>query len=223
MRISIISDTHCQLSAVRGDPADILIHCGDFTFRGNDAEIAEFVSDLTDISDSYGQILLVAGNHDWMCQVQRGKFERYLEQVPNAIWLQDKSVELHGLKFFGTAWQPYFMDWAFNVYRGDLLREKFSIIPDDTDVLITHCPPFGILDETPGGELVGSAELREKIEQIRPVVNCFGHIHHSRGWMEKFGTTFINASICTERYKPTNKPVLIEIEEGKLIKIYETE
>jgi Icc-related predicted phosphoesterase len=98
--------------------------------------------------------------------------------------------------------------------RGAELAEKWRIIPHDTDVLITHCPPFGILDEVPRQywlENTGCEELRKRVEALRPKLHIFGHIHCSYGEEEQFSTHFVNASNCDESYNPTNAPVIIDL------------
>jgi len=122
-------------------------------------------------------------------------------------YLQDSGCEIEGVKFWGSPWQPWFFDWAFNLERGEQLRRKWALIPDDTDVLITHGPPAGILDLCPDGRRVGCGDLRLRVEQIEPMAHIFGHIHHSAGQVEPLvgrRTRFINAAICDESYLPTN-------------------
>ena len=88
-----------------------------------------------------------------------------------------KISEIDGVKFWGSPWQPAFYDWAFNVPRGRQLAEMWALIPDDTDVLITHTPPYGILDQVENGELVGCEDLREALLRVKPKLHVFGHIH----------------------------------------------
>ena len=98
--------------------------------------------------------------------------------------------------------------------RGAELAEKWKLIPHDTDILITHGPPHGILDEVPRKywiENTGCEELRKKVEEIRPKAHIFGHIHCGYGQTEKFGVKFINASNCDESYEPTQTPIVFEL------------
>ena len=91
------------------------------------------------------------------------------------------------------------------------MAKKWSLIPTDTEVLITHGPPFGILDETPTGDRAGCEELRKKVEEIHPRAHIFGHIHHFYGTAEKFGIKFVNASNCDESYAPVNAPIVFDL------------
>jgi len=77
-------------------------------------------------------------------------------------------------------------------------------IPENIDVLITHGPPFGILDKTVRGEKVGCQDLLAAIKRIKPKFHIFGHIHEDYGTVTKDETTFVNASLLNERYYYTN-------------------
>jgi predicted phosphodiesterase len=95
--------------------------------------------------------------------------------------------------------------------RGPRLREKWRLIPEGVDILVTHGPPAGILDQTPQGEHVGCADLKEAVERVKPKLHVFGHIHHGHG-MEKIGaTTFVNASVWDESFEPNNPPLVIDL------------
>ncbi|MBS1809238.1 MAG: metallophosphoesterase [Acidobacteria bacterium] len=211
-RIVAISDTHSRHQQFMDLPAgDILIHAGDATVRGELEEITEFNRWLGTLP--YKHKVFVAGNHDFL-------FERWPEVaraiMTNAHYLQDEFVMLDGLKIYGAPWQPRFFNWAFNVDRGPKIRRKWERIPDDTDVLITHGPPHGILDVvsdrwTGKAESVGCEELLPIVQQIKPRAHIFGHIHSSYGQITQHGTEFINASSCNEAYKIVHPPIVIDL------------
>jgi Icc-related predicted phosphoesterase len=131
------------------------------------------------------------------------------------------------IKFYGSPWQPWFYDWAFNLPRlGTELQEKWNRIPEDTDVLITHTPPNGYGDlvnnwKQPNTH-VGCECLISRVGEINPLVNIFGHIHEGYGVQYGGKTLFVNAAICTAGYEPTNKPIVIDLVEinGKINAIY---
>jgi len=91
------------------------------------------------------------------------------------------TVEIEGVRFWGSPWQPWFFDWAFNLERGEEIRAKWELIPDDTEVLITHGPPQGHGDMTSRGEGAGCADLLARIRQVKPRYHLFGHIHEGYG------------------------------------------
>ena len=97
--------------------------------------------------------------------------------ITNAHYLCDESLTLDGVKFYGSPWQPRFFDWAFNKDRGAPLKAIWDKIPLDTDVLITHGPPHGILDLTFDKIKAGCEELLLAVQRIKPKVHVFGHIH----------------------------------------------
>lgn len=204
MRLVFISDTHDQLDKVTVPDGDVLIHCGDLLNRGDMMELAVAGEALLRLPHKHK--IFVPGNHDWAFQ----KKERDArEKLPGVHVLIHESVTIAGLKFFGSPWQPEFCNWAFNVDRySDRLRQLWEDIPEDTDVLVTHSPPAGVLDMTPRGEAVGCYDMAARVAEILPRVHAFGHIHHSYGTYDSGITRFVNASICDEHYRPTNKPVV---------------
>jgi Icc-related predicted phosphoesterase len=206
-RIVLLSDTHNCNEQISVPDGDILIHAGDATNRGQIDEIFLFNEWFANLPHKHK--IFVAGNHDWLFE-KRPKYAQSL-LAANVIYLQDSAIEIEGLKIYGSPWQPAFFDWAFNLQRGEQLAKKWALIPEDIDVLITHGPPFGILDETPRGDFAGCEELRKRVEVVRPRLHVFGHIHFGYGAAEKFGVRFVNASNCDEDYLPTNPAIVIDL------------
>ncbi|HEX8197531.1 MAG TPA: metallophosphatase domain-containing protein [Pyrinomonadaceae bacterium] len=206
-RIVLLSDTHNCNEQISVPDGDILIHAGDATNRGQVDEIAAFNEWFSGFPHKHK--IFVAGNHDWLFET-RPKYAQSL-LAENVVYLQDSAVEILGLKIYGSPWQPRFFDWAFNLNRGGEMAEKWKLIPNEVDILITHGPPFGILDETPRGDFAGCEELRKRVEEIRPELHVFGHIHFGYGETEKFGVRFVNASNCDEDYLPTNPPIVVDL------------
>jgi len=212
MRLVIVSDTHNKMSFINLPKGDVLIHCGDFTVTGTVSEITQFNRELLRQANKFNHIIIIAGNHDLLFERQPQLARSLLDSRVN--YLQDSFCVIDGIKFYGSPYQPRFFDWAFNLMRGAELAEKWNLIPDETDVLITHGPPFGILDEVPRQyfiENTGCEELRKRVETIKPKLHIFGHIHCGYGTTEKFGVKFANASNCDESYEPTNAPVVIDL------------
>jgi Icc-related predicted phosphoesterase len=218
MRIVCLSDSHNRHAALRVPDGDVLLHAGDATMHGTAEEVAGFDAWLARLPHRHK--VVVAGNHDFL-------FEREPEAaralLKSAVYLQDSGVEVDGLRIWGSPWQPWFFDWAFNLPRGAALKEKWDLIPEGTDVLITHGPPHRILDRVAGptsrvmatvtgrGSHVGCEELREAVFRLRPRLHVFGHIHESYGQESRDGITFVNASTCNRSYRPANPPVLVDL------------
>jgi Icc-related predicted phosphoesterase len=121
-------------------------------------------------------------------------------------------VIIDGTKFYGSPWQPWFYDWAFNLQRCPEIRSKWELIPEGIDILITHGPPYGIEDLTARGDKAGCHDLLEVVEKIKPRVHIFGHIHEGYGINAIDGTTFINANSYNHNYRRLNPPVVYEFE-----------
>jgi hypothetical protein len=104
--------------------------------------------------------------------------EQVKKELTNCTYLEDCATEIYGVKIYGTPWQPKFCGWAFNLERGQQLMEKWDLIPDDTDVLITHTPPLGYGDLCATGDRAGCVDLLMSVQhRIRPKYHIYGHIH----------------------------------------------
>ncbi|WP_372371198.1 metallophosphatase domain-containing protein [Candidatus Uabimicrobium sp. HlEnr_7] len=205
IKIVAISDTHNRRPQVTIPDGDILIHAGDITSKGALRDVRRFNNYLGELPHKHK--IVIAGNHDFCFERER---EAAQKELSNAIYLQDSEIVIEGIKFYGSPWQPWFFDWAFNLQRGEEIREKWQLIPNDTNVLITHGPPLGYGDTVANGNKVGCEDLLNKVIEIKPRYHIFGHIHEAYGITKNDHTTFVNASICTLEYKPTNQPTQIE-------------
>ena len=92
----------------------------------------------------------------------------------------------------------------------DRQARNYAAIPADTDVLISHCPPYGVLDFDDGINY-GSIELLTRVKEIKPRLHLFGHIHKRHGVREDGSTIFSNGAIMNGDYTNFNLPNLIEI------------
>jgi Icc-related predicted phosphoesterase len=123
--------------------------------------------------------------------------------------LDDCGIEIAGLKFYGSPWTPRFGDWAW-MAEDEELAATFASIPVGLDVLITHGPPYGILDEVSRGENVGSCSLLEEVKRKKPRFHVFGHIHEARGYRHCEHTDFHNVASLDENYEELGEPMIIE-------------
>ena len=213
-RIVCLSDTHNSNEQITVPKGDILIHAGDATISGTAFELNKFSRWFESLP--HRTKIFVAGNHDWAFELQNESARDILPK--DVIYLQDSSAVVDGLEIYGSPWQPRFFDWAFNLNRGAEIAEKWKLIPDDIDILITHGPPNGILDLVPRkgwDENTGCEELRKRVEEIaklgRLKLHIFGHIHCGYGTLEEFGVRFVNASNCDESYQPSQPPIVIDL------------
>ena len=205
MKLVCLSDTHSLHRRIPAIPdGDVLIHAGDSLGQGT-------LENIEDLNDWLGSLphrykIVIAGNHDWAFQDTP---EAARAALSNAIYLEDSGVEIEGVRFWGSPWTPTFMNWGFMLDRGQPLHDAWALIPDNTDVLITHGPPLGFGDAVHGGSHnVGCRDLLERIDGLQLKAHIFGHIHEGYGTYQRRGTTLINASSCTEWYEPSNPPVV---------------
>lgn len=216
MRLTILSDTHTRHGLIPMEDlpgGDILIHSGDIMNSGyNKHDILSFCAWFESLKQ-YEDKIFIAGNHDRLFQNHPEDVKVWLENYPLIDYLQDSSIEVGTTNIYGSPWQPWFCDWAFNLPKnGPGLVSKWEAIPDNTDILITHGPAFGTLDTVTGRQYdnLGCELLAERIEVIKPKIHICGHIHSGYGYVFKNGTHFFNAAVLDERYEYTQKPITFD-------------
>ena len=215
MKILCISDSHNQhanmhLSHVDLSTIDTIVHAGDATYVG-EYHVYEKLSEWL-LSLKVPNIVFVPGNHDI-------SFEKVLDEAtkcfdPSIHILIDKAVTIDNINFYGSPNTPAFGEgWAFNIPRDSYeLKACWDKIPVNTDVLITHGPPLGVLDDNSRKHPCGCKLLGYRIKELPQLkAHIFGHIHEGAGKLVKDNVQYVNASICTAGYKPKNPPIVIEI------------
>ncbi|KAI6229647.1 Metallophos domain-containing protein [Aphelenchoides besseyi] len=222
IRIVCISDTHEQLAKVmdRIPNGDILVHTGDFTQYGEEAEILKFDKEIGQLPHPVK--LVVCGNHELGFddtediskrpeKIQKLGTPRGYELLKNCTVLHDKLIEVYGLKVYGSSWHPL-PGFSFSCTRGEELFEKWKKIPNEVDILLTHTPPLGHSDVFRDGVRWGDAELLNVIEKrVRPKLHVFGHVHEQNGMTTNGDTVFVNASICDHQLNPRFNPIIFDI------------
>ncbi len=222
MRISFISDTHGKHGEIDLEKelpgGDLLIHAGDFMNTGaHEYELVSFLEWFNSLGN-YRYKVFIAGNHDVIFEKNPTRVKEILSNYDRVYYLQDNWVGIvHNntkVKVYGSPWQPRFFNWAFNLDRGgDDLRGVWGKIPTDTDILITHGPPQGILD-TSGSPyfkpILGCELLKERVDKYPPKLHVFGHIHGGYGYRCTDYSCFFNASVLSEQYEYINAPIHIE-------------
>lgn len=207
MRILHISDTHgCHRRITYLPDADVLVHSGDISMYDTEQEIMDFLEWLCDLP--YTHKIFICGNHDIL--LEDAEISGF---PPNVHFLRNSGVEIDGVKFHGIS---MFINDATS---GRLIR-NYANIPEDTDVLITHEPPYGImdLDNVFSEEFIhnGSPELLQRVQGLHLRAHLFGHIHRQHG-IERLSTSagnetvFSNGAIMNDDYTNLFKPNIIEI------------
>lgn len=137
--------------------------------------------------------------------------ENIKNYLTNCIYLEDSAISICGIKIYGTPWQPEFCKWAFNLPRGKPCLEKWDLIPQDTDILITHTPPIGHGDLCCSGVRAGCVELLSTVQKrVKPKYHVFGHVHEGYGITSDGKIIYVNASTCDINYLPNNLPVVFD-------------
>lgn len=221
MIISLLSDTHNKHKHIHnkglGDlkGGDLILHAGDISSMGHKHEIIEFIKWYNQLE--YTNRIFIAGNHDWDFYNNYDEMLEVLSRYNGVNYIQDKMrIIRHGdsvINIYGSPWQPEFNKWAFNLPRnGPGLAYKWESIPNDTDILITHSPAFGILDTVEGrrNEHLGCELLTERVKEIKPKIHVCGHIHSGYGYYFDGNTHFFNAAVLNEQYIYTQKPFTFE-------------
>lgn len=203
-RIVCISDTHSYHGEKNIPKGDVLIHAGDITHKGELKIIKDFNEWLG--KQPHKHKLVIAGNHDF-CFQNEDRAEA-LKLLTNCTYLEDSQIEIDGLIYYGAPWTPKFGPWAFMEERGKKIAKHWDKINVDTDVLITHGPPYGILDKVRRGS-VGCEELDKAVDNIKPKVHIFGHIHEGYGQLYQDNVLYVNAAICDEYYDPSEHDAIV--------------
>jgi Icc-related predicted phosphoesterase len=199
MRLLHLSDTHNLHRQLNNLPAaDIIVHSGDISDAGTGKEVVDFVEWFGALEYEYK--IFIAGNHD-SC-LERKSAEGIQQFLPNnCFYLCNSGITIESLKFWGI---PFF-------FSDDISGEYINMIaqiPIDTDVLITHRPPLGILDNADNTSF-GCPGLLQKVLDICPRYHLFGHIHGAYGVIESEYITFVNASVVNQNYTQHNSPLLL--------------
>ena len=222
MKIWLISDTHQRHHLLKvPENIDMVICSGDVSnprdFVTNQHEVLNFIEWYASLPIEHKVCCM--GNHDTSVEkrlVTPGDFAS-----KGITYLEHASTKLAGLNIYGSPYTPSFgQGWAFNVKRSRL-DAYWAEIPENTDILITHGPPKGILDITPEQGLVeqcGCKALLNHVHRVKPLIHCFGHIHNvdecfnaGKLVLPNLRTTFVNASIVSLRGELINHGQIIEL------------
>ena len=213
MKLVAISDTHnLHYNFFYDIPdGDVIIHAGDFTTHGRIEEVNAFIKWFSRLPHEHK--ICIAGNHD-RCMEDMLFLEDDFENA-GITYLKNTGTSINNIKFYGSPYTPRFGNFAF-MYNRENADTIWDRVPDDTEILITHGPPRGILDLCPQGNQ-GCDELLAKTQELSKLkYHIFGHIHEGYGVDGKY----VNASnhpmlwdgskIRTEFSDKTFKPIELE-------------
>src|ERR1700733_10030158 len=206
LRLVLLSDTHqLEREIIQVPDGDILIHAGDFTF------FSKSLKAILDFNHWLGELphrcVIVPGNHEFFLESDPSR--RSL--ISNATVLINEGIEIQGLRIWGSPVTPLY-GGAFGLSSAEYRRRLYAQIPEDTDVLISHGPPYGILDSSPdSGMHSGCRELFDAVMRVRPKLHVFGHVHGAHGIFVTDHTTFVNAALLGVDGDLENSPIVLRM------------
>lgn len=200
IKVIIISDTHWNHNKLKLPDGDILICAGDICMPWHN-NLLDYIIWMSKQKHSFK--ILIAGNHDKIIQNNKSLYMNLFKKY-DIIYLEDSGFEINGIKFWGTPWTPKRLNNkndAFTLKRKDLIH-KWNLIPFDTNVLISHCPPYGVGDNNTKLYKTlpyqsGDYGLKKTISRLENLkLHIFGHQHFGRGvYKGTNNVVFINASL----------------------------
>jgi len=213
MKICVISDVHCRWKKLVIPSCDLLISCGDYSFKGESWVVKDFHKWLNEQPAKH--IISVQGNHEKWVESNFQLAKDIAEQAcPGIHFIDEGLVEIEGVKIWCSAISKFFCNWAWNRYPGEELQKHWDLIPQGVDIICTHGPCYGILDGVEkfnGTEHCGDKQLLDRVLEVKPKFHLSGHIHPGWGTHVQDGITFINAAICNDSYDAVNLPITFEI------------
>jgi hypothetical protein len=205
IRIVCLSDTHGLHRAVSVPDGDVLIHAGDFTGPDKDPDgICEFDDWLGELPHS--RKIVVPGN--WEFMFEEHPAPHFL--LRNAVVLIDEELDVFGLRIWGSPVTAHY-GGAFGRSSAADRKRLYANIPIGIDVLVTHGPPFGVLDSAPDGRHAGCLKLLETVERVGPRLHVFGHLHSAYGTSVHPATTFVNAALVGLTDQLEHAPIVMDL------------
>jgi Icc-related predicted phosphoesterase len=216
MKIAAFSDIHGQHNRKLKrwfyyNPGDLLLFAGDIQLNNHDTgeNFIDWIHDLP-----YTDKVMIFGNHD-------GNYMHTLDYVrenayTDITFLMNSRTTVTEINIFGSPYSVVIPNHSWWFSETDEALEKiWQGIPKSTNILLTHCPPYGILDKTINGSNVGSETLSKKIAELPYLrYHIFGHIQESYGVKKIGDVTYINASLLNEEYNLSNLPITFDFETG---------
>ena len=213
MKVACLADTHGMLPNTVPDDADLLVIAGDFIPGGlHEYAVENWLLDHFEpwLQRQPGHVVGICGNHEFVGERPSG--DRTLRSL-SWKYLNHEAATVAGVKVFGSPWTPPFMQWAFMAPE-ERLAMMYGEIPDDTQLLVTHGPPHGIMDPGFRDPHVGSTALAERIGFDLPDLrlHVFGHLHSGRGVLDRNRVTYVNAAYVDEGYQRQGDAIVVEVD-----------
>ena len=222
-RFACLADTHGSFNLIKPEwifPSDFLLIAGDITNYGQQSQVEACVNWALDFPTQHR--IIIAGNHD--LSLDKERYESFTRKPENTdidetrklldtsgiTYLNHQAITIDGIHFFGSPYSMEFGQWAFPILS-DQCDHFWDDVPLNTDVFLTHGPPYGILDLSQySQQKTGCPSLLNKINQIKPKLSVFGHLHEAYGYFKTKDTLFINCSLMNMKYQMVNPIVYVD-------------
>lgn len=216
-RILLLADTHAHHRQIEPEKADIFLVAGDYSMRSREDELLDFLIWLREHHE--GPVVLVCGNHDRFIWHQPQRFHQLMEEF-EIQYLENSELTIKGVRIWGSSVMPPILPGLSRRFELDDENERGKIwagIPEGLDILMTHCPPAGIMDFAEGSSH-GCQALGKRIAEVQPAYHLFGHIHQGYGQFKKDRTCFVNGALSDDgSRKIRHKPFLLELPDGLVL------
>ena len=227
IKICAMSDLHGYLPEVK--PCDLVLICGDIvplriqgrtkdSYKWFSTEFKEWAIDLP-----CDKVIFIAGNHELTFPNHYNDYKQLFYNDSKVTYLCHEGYIYKGpdgkeYSIFGTPYCKEFGNWAFMLSDPEL-EERYSEIPENLDILITHDAPYGVSDvllqkecKWATGEHIGNVPLRNAIIQKCPKYVFHGHLHSTSHEFELLeNSKVVNCSLKDEFYNVLYKPIIIDL------------
>lgn len=229
-KVYAISDTHGETNKIEIPACDLLLHAGDIMIDGYrrcwikqvPTLAIEWMRDVwlpwikPMLDDGWVKhVVMTWGNHDWT-MLYGAEIQKLMP--PNVHILVDEEITVDGVRIYGLPWSNTFMRWSW-MKDPELLKKHYDAIPEGVDIILSHQPPTGTgryYDMLTGKEEdLGSQELAEAIDRVKPKVVVCGHIHSAYGNYQRGDTLVQNVSVVDEAYKVVRGATRVELDYGR--------
>lgn len=217
---SHISDTHNQFDVETGE-GNILFHHGDAADVRKVSDLVHLNNFFTQQLNNFDNVVFTPGNHDIFFEFKKDEALAMIDSHGGRVKvLINEGTELFGLKIYCSPLTlVYGMGFAFMKNSQDIV-EDWKNIPSDTQLLITHGPPYGILDYIPGRGHQGDSQLAYWVEKLPNLkLHGFGHIHEGNGVTEKKGVTYLNAAVAGDYMRGPFDAWIVNWEDGNVLTV----
>jgi len=201
LRFICTADTHGRHDELDVPDGDVFIFAGDMLDTGKKEKLKEFNSFLKELP--HAEKIVVGGNHDILYELFHAPIK---DTLTAATYLDNDEIRINEVRIWGSSWYAGTFENVMN---------RWNVIPEGIDILITHIPVHGYLDQTGKGRHLGSEQLLETVKRVKPAYHIFGHAHASHGRIKEVfdgkEVNLVNCSAFGGFRTDMNQPVVFDL------------